>query len=161
MGLTVLFVIGLKDDLVVSSARAKLMGQIMAMLLVVFIPELHINSGFGFLGLTNLNYGLSLLLSAFVVLGSINAYNLIDGIDGLAGIIGIIIFSAFGLLFYLSHQYFYFYISLCGVGVLLAFLRYNLASGVKKIFMGDTGSLIIGYLIGVLTLKFLAVSLMS
>jgi UDP-GlcNAc:undecaprenyl-phosphate/decaprenyl-phosphate GlcNAc-1-phosphate transferase len=161
MGLTVLFVVGLKDDLVMSSPRVKLLGQLIAILLVLFIPEIHIGSAFGFLNIGNLYYGFSLAIAAFVVLGSINAYNLIDGIDGLAGIIGIIIFACYGLIFYLTQQYLYFYISLCGVAVLIAFLRYNLASGTKKIFMGDTGSLIIGYLIGILTLKFLAYNPMS
>jgi len=161
MSLTILFAVGLKDDLVASTARAKFIGQLAAVVLILFIPDIQIHTALGFLEINNLNVALSISLSAFFVLSCINAYNLIDGIDGLAGFIGIIIFATYGLIFYYSNQYFYFYISLSGVAILSAFLRFNLAKGNKKIFMGDTGSLIIGFLIGLLTLKFLACNPLS
>jgi len=161
MSLTILFTVGLKDDLSPSSPRVKIIGELLAISLILFIPDIQIQSAFGFLNIFELHNVLTVPISIFIVLGCINAYNLIDGIDGLAGIIGIIIFCTYGLIFYFSNQYYYFYISLCSVAMLLAFLRYNLSPGNKKIFMGDTGSLIIGFLIGLLSLRFLACNPLS
>jgi UDP-N-acetylmuramyl pentapeptide phosphotransferase/UDP-N-acetylglucosamine-1-phosphate transferase len=81
---------------------------------------------------------------------------MIDGIDGLASIIGVVIFSVFGIIFYTVGYNFYFLLCLCLIGILLAYLRYNFSSK-NKIFMGDTGSLIIGFCIGFLSLKFLSI----
>lgn len=90
----------------------------------------------------------------------INAYNLIDGIDGLAAMVGIVILIIYATIFYMTNDYFYFLLSLTLNGCLIAFLKFNLApiDSNKKIFMGDTGSLIVGFIISVLTLKFLALS---
>jgi UDP-N-acetylmuramyl pentapeptide phosphotransferase/UDP-N-acetylglucosamine-1-phosphate transferase len=82
---------------------------------------------------------------------------LIDGIDGLSGMLGVLIFSIFGAFFYFSAHYFYFLLSVLGIGFLLAFLRFNLSKK-DKIFMGDTGSLIIGFLIAIMTIRFLTMS---
>jgi len=93
--------------------------------------------------------------SYFVMLSIINAYNLIDGIDGLAAMLGIVIFTVFALAFYRVQLYFYFLLALVPLGYLMGFLRYNLSKN-KKLFMGDTGSMITGFLIGLLTLRFLS-----
>jgi UDP-N-acetylmuramyl pentapeptide phosphotransferase/UDP-N-acetylglucosamine-1-phosphate transferase len=90
-----------------------------------------------------------------MMLTIINAYNLIDGIDGLASTVAIIIFSIYAMIFFATDLHFYFLLCLSLIGILLAYLYYNFSS-TKKIFMGDTGSLIIGFCIGVCTLKFLA-----
>ena len=87
----------------------------------------------------------------------INAYNLIDGIDGLASIVAILALATYSAVFYLTENFLYVFISLTLNGSLLAFLSFNLSSS-KKIFMGDTGSLILGFMIGILTLKFLTLS---
>ena len=89
-----------------------------------------------------------------MLLTIINAYNLIDGIDGFASIIAIIIFSIFALIFFATTNYFYFLICLSLIGMLLAYLIYNF-SNTNKIFMGDTGSLIVGFCIGFCALKYL------
>ncbi|WP_228850357.1 glycosyltransferase family 4 protein [Aegicerativicinus sediminis] len=151
--ITILFLVGLKDDLVVSTAKAKLISQFFAIAFVVFLPELNILSLKGFLGLYELGY-LNLAAIIFMLL-VINGYNLIDGIDGLAAIIGIIICSAYAYTYFILHDNFYFLLSLTVIGSLSAFLRYNLSNTKKKLFMGDTGSLIIGFVIGLLSLRFL------
>lgn len=154
--LTILFMVGLKDDLIVSSAKVKLWGQLIAAAFIVFSPELQLTSLHGFLGIFEVSPLAGYALNTFLVVALINAYNLIDGINGLAGMIGIIICSSYGLIFYFSNQPFFAVICVAVMGILLAFLRYNLSRGDKKIFMGDSGSLIIGLIIGFLTLKIFA-----
>ena len=109
----------------------------------------------GFLGLNELDPILSSFLIALGMLTIINSYNLIDGIDGLAAIIAIIIFVSFGMIFFITGG-FWFYILICiaFTGMLFAFLRYNF-SNKSKIFMGDTGSLIIGFCIAVCSVRLL------
>ncbi len=153
--LTILFMVGLKDDLIISTAKVKLIGQLISIGLILFSPELQINSLKGFFCIYNIPLGVSVLIAMIIMLAIINAYNLIDGIDGLAGIIGIIICSIYAILFYLTNHNFYFMVSISVVAILVAFLRYNFASGTNKIFMGDSGSLVIGFLISFLTLKFM------
>uniref|UniRef100_UPI0040482246 glycosyltransferase family 4 protein n=1 Tax=Polaribacter sp. TaxID=1920175 RepID=UPI0040482246 len=160
LALAVIFIIGLKDDLVVSSPRAKIGGQLIAICAVLFsssFQEIHFD---GFFGLTILPIGLSIFLVGFLMLAIINSFNLIDGIDGLASIIGIVIFSAFSILFSIIKLDYYFLISLVLVGTLTAYLRYNFSRS-QKIFMGDTGSLIIGFCIAFLSIKFLTADILS
>lgn len=156
-GLTVLFMVGLKDDLIISTAKVKIVGQLMAISFVIFLPQLQITSFHGFLNIYEIHPFFSLLIALTLMLSIINAYNLIDGIDGLAGIIGIIICSIYAVIFFFTKRDFSFLICISVIAVLAAFLRYNLSSGTNKIFMGDSGSLIIGFLIGFLTLRFLTI----
>ena len=74
----------------------------------------------------------------------INSFNLIDGIDGLAGIMGIFMLSSFGIIFYILNDLFLVYSSVILVGTIVGYLRFNLSEN-KKVFMGDTGSLILGF----------------
>ena len=151
-----MFAIGLKDDLVLSTPRAKMGGEILAISFVLFCNCMELKSLEGFLGIETipswLGYGIIILM----ILTIINSYNMIDGIDGLASVIGISIFTVYGFIFYITESYFYFLLCLCLIGILLGYLRYNLSS-TKKIFMGDTGSLIIGFCIGFVSLKFLSI----
>lgn len=155
IGLTFLFMAGLKDDLVVSSARLKFVSQVFAAGFIIFSPELELTNLHGFLGITEIPYWLGYILKLFVVIALINAYNLIDGIDGLAGIAGIVICTSFAVMFYLISEPYFVLISVTVVGLLAAFLRYNFSRGHRKIFMGDGGSLTIGFLIAFLALKLL------
>jgi UDP-N-acetylmuramyl pentapeptide phosphotransferase/UDP-N-acetylglucosamine-1-phosphate transferase len=90
-----------------------------------------------------------------MMLTIINSYNLIDGIDGLASIVGIVIMIIYTTIFYMTGEYFFALISITLNASLMAFFGFNISAD-KKIFMGDTGSLIIGFVISFLTLKFLA-----
>ena len=153
--LTILFIVGLKDDLVVLSPGSKLIAQVLATAFVIANPSFTIESLNGFLNIFEIPYYLYFVLAAFLLLTIINSYNLIDGIDGLASIVGIVIMIIYTTIFYLSKEYFFALISISANACLMAFFGFNVSSD-KKIFMGDTGSLIIGFIISVLTLKFLA-----
>lgn len=156
-GLTILFIFGLKDDLVVLSPTSKLIAQIVATLFILANTSFHIDSLNGFLGIYEIPQYVSILISSFIMIVIINAYNLIDGIDGLAAGIGIIISGINLIIFYYLEIDFYCYLSLIVIGILIAFLRYNLSSH-NKIFMGDTGSLIIGFVISIFTIKLLTLN---
>ncbi|MCM8568761.1 undecaprenyl/decaprenyl-phosphate alpha-N-acetylglucosaminyl 1-phosphate transferase [Gramella jeungdoensis] len=155
---TLLFMVGLKDDLVISTARVKLFGQLCAAFFLVFSPELQITSLHGFLGIYDIHEAYGYFLSAFIVVAVINAYNLIDGIDGLASMAGIVISLAYAAAFYASGNPYFVLVSVCVAGILFAYLRFNFSRGRNKIFMGDSGSLIIGLVIACLTLKILALA---
>jgi UDP-GlcNAc:undecaprenyl-phosphate GlcNAc-1-phosphate transferase len=155
-GLLILFIIGLKDDLVVLSPVTKLFAQLASVSFVLINPEFQIQSLHGFFGITQLSPFLSLPLSAFVMLTIINSFNLIDGIDGLASIVGIVIFTITGTLFYLLHLFLFVGISAVMIGSLVAFLRFNFSTK-RKIFMGDTGSLLIGFIIASAVIRLFAI----
>ena len=156
-GLLILFIIGLKDDLVVLSPYTKIIAQLVAISFILIHPSFHVLHLHGFLGIGNVSLYFITPLSAFIMLAIVNAYNLIDGIDGLASIVGIVIFSILGALFYLLKMDVFFGICLIMIGSLLAFLRFNLSSK-HKIFMGDTGSLLIGFVIATLVVRLFSTS---
>lgn len=153
--ITILFMVGLKDDLVISTARVKLIGQITAAIFVIFSPELELTNLYGFLGIYEVHPLAGILLKGLIVISLINAYNLIDGIDGLGAITGIIISGVYAWVFYGTGQPYFVLVSVSVAGVLAAFLRYNFSRGHKKMFMGDSGSLIIGMLLAFLTIRYL------
>ncbi|WP_417359532.1 glycosyltransferase family 4 protein [Galbibacter sp.] len=155
--ITILFIIGLKDDLVVLSPLTKLAAQIIAVSFILASDSFTIHSLHDFLGINEIPYFVYLLIGGFLMITIINAYNLIDGIDGLAAMVGIVILTMYTIIFYLSHEYFYSLLCIALTACLSAFLYYNL-SKTKKIFMGDTGSLIVGFMIAMFTLKFLALN---
>lgn len=156
-GLTILFIVGLKDDLVVISPGAKLLAQTFAIAFILANDSFIIDSLHGFLNIHEIPYYLYLGIAGFMMLTIINSYNLIDGIDGLASVVGIVIMVIYTTIFYLTGEYFYALLSITVNASLMAFLGFNLSSD-KKIFMGDTGSLIVGFIISILTLKFLALN---
>ncbi|WP_232333174.1 MraY family glycosyltransferase [Mariniflexile maritimum] len=159
-GLTILFIVGLKDDLLVLSPYTKLVAQLLSVTFILSNDSFMIHSLNGFFGIYDVPIYLYYFIGAFMMVTIINAYNLIDGIDGLAAMVGIVILIIYATIFYMTNDYFYFLLSLTLNGCLIAFLKFNLApiDSNKKIFMGDTGSLIVGFIISVLTLKFLALS---
>ena len=154
---TILFFMGLKDDLMVLTSKAKVILQSGAIFFLLLNQDLWLTNFHGFLGFYEIPYLISFPLTFFIVLYIINSYNLIDGIDGLAGMLGITISVFYGFLFYFSGLDYYFYICLVIIGYLIAFLRYNLSDD-QKIFMGDTGSMITGLLLAFLTLRFLSLN---
>ena len=159
-GVGVLFFVGLKDDLVGVNPSTKIIGQIIATLILFFGTNLKIISLDGFLGITNIPYWFSVLISCGMVMAIVNSYNLIDGINGSASMVGMVIFASFAYLFYDAEMYYYVLLSILCIGFLLAFLRYNLSSK-KRVFMGDTGSMIVGFLLAVLAIKFFALDTTS
>jgi len=146
--------------LLVLSPYTKLIAQFLSVIFILSNESFTIYSLNGFFGIFEIPIYLYYIIGAFIMVTIINAYNLIDGIDGLAAIVGIIILIIYATIFYMTKDYFYFLLSLSLNGCLIAFLKFNLASSEsnEKIFMGDTGSLIVGFIISALTLKFLALS---
>ena len=159
-GLTILFIVGLKDDLVVLAPYSKLLAQLVSVIFILSNEGFIIHSLNGFFGIYEIPFYVYYIVGAFIMITIINAYNLIDGIDGLAAIVGIVILIIYATIFYMTQEYFYLLISLTLNGCLIAFLKFNLSPRELKgkIFMGDTGSLIVGFIISILTLKFLALS---
>tara|TARA_B110000208_G_scaffold39716_1_gene52716 strand:+ start:231 stop:1334 length:1104 start_codon:yes stop_codon:yes gene_type:complete len=151
-GVSVLFLIGLLDDLLDVRARVKFFGQFLGVVLLMTQAEFRVISLHGFLGIQEIPLFFSIVLSMFFLLGIINAFNLLDGIDGLTAITGIIVASFYSYMFYGLGYFYYLGISITTIATLLAFLRFNFSVS-KKIFMGDTGSLTIGLVLGMLTLK--------
>ena len=154
--ISVLFFTGLLDDFRNLSPKIKFLFQIIGVAILMFQPDFRIVSLHGFLGVYEIPMAISVAGSMFFLLALINAFNLIDGIDGLSGITGIIIASFYSFMLFNLGHYFYLSISLATIGTLLAFLRFNFSIK-RKIFMGDTGSLVIGLVLGLLTLKLMAV----
>ena len=151
VSLLIVFFVGVIDDLLSLSPTKKIIGQIAATLVLIFLEELKINSMFGVLGVFNLPQFISILFTIFVVIVIINAFNLIDGIDGLAAGIGVISSIAFGFTAYLMNQINMAMIAFTLTGSLLGFLKYNFSPA--RIFMGDTGSLVIGMIFSVLAIN--------
>lgn len=145
-GLILLFVIGLKDDLVVLGHWSKFIAQFLATTFLCFHQEFQHMKFHGFLGMHEIDFIWTVVISVFIALLVINALNFIDGIDGMASMTGMVFFGALAYESIRIDDYFAFGFALLCFGTLLGFLPFNLSKG-RKIFMGDTGSLIIGYAI--------------
>jgi len=153
----VIFFLGLKDDILVISPIKKFIGQVLAAFLIVYKGGIQIKSMHGFLGLEGpLPEMYSLVLTYFTVIVIINSFNLIDGVDGLAGTLGLMATTIFGIYFLTNGFLPYAILSFSLAGSLCAFLIFNFQPA--KIFMGDTGSLLIGLISSILVVKFINVA---
>ena len=156
--LVILLYIGVMDDIVVMRAYKKLFAQIVVTALMVIGSDVRIRSFFGLFGIYELNYFFSVAISIFTFIILINAFNLIDGIDGLAGGYSIICSALFGISYFRLGEYNYPLVVLSAViiGSVTGFLYYNLSnSRSSKIFMGDTGSMILGFLLAFTAICFI------
>ncbi|MEL6275735.1 MAG: MraY family glycosyltransferase [Bacteroidota bacterium] len=152
--IVIIFMVGAKDDIEPLSARNKTMGLLLAVGILVFLADIRLNSMYSLLGFTGtFPYWLSCLVSAFTIFVIINAFNLIDGINGLAASLGILSSLSFGAWFFLAGHTEYSVLAVALAGALLAFLRYNVSPA--RIFMGDTGSLLIGTVSAVFAIQFI------
>ena len=150
----IVFFIGMKDDILVIAPMKKLLGQIIAALILIIPGDIYFSNIHGFLNVYYLSTATSLLLTLFVIIVIVNSFNLIDGIDGLAASLGMLTTAFFGVWFFISGNIAYCLLSTAVFGTLLAFFRFNVFGGKNKIFMGDTGSLLIGLLIAVQVIFF-------
>lgn len=156
IALTLMFTIGMRDDILALSPRQKLYSQFLPVLVLVFLDRTFLSSTYGLLGNHQFPEWLGMAITIFVILILTNAYNLIDGLDGLAGTVGLIILVCYGTWFFLVDEIPLSYIAYCFAGALLAFLYFNWQP--SRIFMGDTGALMIGLLISYLSIKFIQTS---
>ena len=155
--LVILLYIGVMDDIVVLRAYKKLIAQIIVSTMLVVGSDVRIRSLFGVFGIHEVNYFLSVMFSILTFIVLINAFNLIDGIDGLAGSYSVLCFSFFGISYFRLGEYNYPLVifSTAIIGAVLGFLYFNLSDKSKKIFMGDTGSMLIGFLLAFTAMCFL------
>lgn len=153
--ITILYLIGMADDLIGVKYRAKFAAQILCSILIIaggiYIGDLH-----GIFGINRLPVWIGYLATPLAIVFIINAINLIDGIDGLASGLCSIVCLYYGIIFYIFGYYAYSMLSFATLGVLIPFFYYNVFGKVerhKKIFMGDTGSLTVGIMISFLGIK--------
>ncbi len=149
-----LFFVGIKDDLVYLHPWKKFAGEVASVLIVFFFTDVGFTHLHGFLGATDISMTTSFFITVPLMLIVINSFNLIDGIDGLAASVAILGTVVFGVFFYLSADYAYTVMAAALLGALIAFLRFNMSGGRNKIFMGDTGSLVIGFAMSLFAIRF-------
>ena len=155
--ITIMAFLGIKDDIVGLSPFKKLMGQIFTAFILVIWGDFRINSLYGIFNIQELPYIISVLFTVFTILVIINSFNLIDGIDGLSGSIGLLTTLIFGIWFYMVDPNSQLAIvAFALAGSLIAFLRFNVMPA--KIFMGDTGSLLLGTMLAVFAIEFIDIN---
>jgi UDP-N-acetylmuramyl pentapeptide phosphotransferase/UDP-N-acetylglucosamine-1-phosphate transferase len=152
-GMAIILFIGIKDDILVVDPWKKLTGQIIASSIVIIFADIRIDNFYGLFGINQIPYLFSVAFSAFVFLVIVNGINLIDGIDGLASGIGILVSSIFGSWFWLTGNNAEAALCFALVGSLIAFFYFNVFSKKNKLFLGDTGSLLTGFLLGIFAFR--------
>ena len=152
VGMTLLYLVGVCDDLVGVGYRYKFAVQIAAALLLVLSGNWFDSLG-GLFGIYSVPAWIGMPFTVFIVVYITNAINLIDGIDGLASGLCCIALSVLSVIFFLRGQYVYALLAICTLGILMPFWCYNVfgnANRGHKLFMGDAGSLTLGYVISFL-----------
>ena len=151
-GLFVIFILGLIDDIFILKAWKKTLGQLAVAAVLTLKGGLLVTNLHGFLGMYALTHTESVYISFFTIILLINAFNLLDGVDGLAASMGLVACLFFGVLFLINNVLPYAVMAFSIAGALLAFLMYNFPPA--KIFMGDSGSTLIGLICSMLAIKF-------
>ena len=155
-GILITFILGIRDDVSSLNARQKLMVQSLAAFLVVHFLGIYLSSFHGFLGFQDISPLQGELISAALIVVLTNAFNLIDGIDGLAGGVAMIVFTFLGVWFYYNGVADYALLSITMSSAVLAFMYFNWYP--SKIFMGDTGSMVLGFILSTILIKFIQVN---
>jgi UDP-N-acetylmuramyl pentapeptide phosphotransferase/UDP-N-acetylglucosamine-1-phosphate transferase len=150
----VVFLLGIQDDILFLSPIKKFIGQLIAIFILVQQGHFQLFSLHGFLGIFELNKIASLVYTYLTILLIINAYNLIDGVDGLAGTLSLISSVFFGVVFLINNDLVFAALSFSIASALSAFLVFNYSP--PKIFLGDTGSMVIGLMNAVLVIHFIS-----
>jgi UDP-N-acetylmuramyl pentapeptide phosphotransferase/UDP-N-acetylglucosamine-1-phosphate transferase len=149
--MVLLFFIGVKDDIIGFSPVKKLVGHFVVAYILVIIGDIRISNMHGILGLYELPNAVSIAFSFFTYIVLVNAFNLIDGVDGLAGGIGLISSVTYGFWLYWAGDVALALLAFTLAGALVGFLVFN--THPARIFMGDSGSLIIGAILSVLAMR--------
>jgi len=157
IAIALMFIIGLRDDILTLTPNEKLIGQVLPVIILVVFGDTLLSSFYGTI-LEDIGFPLpfSWFVTMFVVVILTNAYNLIDGIDGLAGTVALLVLGSFGTWFYLIGDSYTALIALSFLGATGAFLWFNWQP--SRIFMGDTGALVIGLLLSFLAVRFINVN---
>ncbi|CAN5279134.1 MraY family glycosyltransferase [soil metagenome] len=153
ISVALMFLIGLRDDVLALSPKQKLFSQFLPVFVLVFLDKVILDSFYGFVSEGHFAQPIAYIITLFTVIIITNAYNLIDGIDGLAGTIGFLALLFFGVWFYIADQSYLSIIALCFAGALIAFLVFNWQP--SSIFMGDTGALSVGFVLSYFAIRFI------
>lgn len=156
-GVILVFLLGIRDDVASLNANQKIIIQALAAYLVVHFAGIRLFDLHGFFGVDGLSQLTSELFSVFVIVALTNSYNLIDGIDGLAGGISLVAFVFLGAWFYHYDYVTFSLMSIILASTIMAFMYFNWYP--SKIFMGDTGSMVIGFILSVLIIQFINLGL--
>ena len=154
IGLFAIMVVGFIDDVLILTPFTKLLGEALAGIALIGFADMRITHLHGIFGLQEIGIIPSYLISLFILIAIINAINLIDGIDGLASGLGILYCLFFAVYFYLVGQNSWSLLAICMIGSLAVFFIYNVFGHKDKIFMGDSGSLLLGYLLTAFVFRF-------
>ena len=157
ISVSVVFAIGFLDDINNWSFKIKVPLELFAIFLFLWGTGISITDFHGFFFINEVPVLVGTVMSAFIILFLMQAYNLIDGIDGFASVIGMVIFGSFSVLFWMLQDYFMLTLCITIFGSLFTFIWFNISKS-RKIFMGDTGTLILGFTIGIATVKLLGLS---
>jgi UDP-GlcNAc:undecaprenyl-phosphate/decaprenyl-phosphate GlcNAc-1-phosphate transferase len=153
ISVALMFLIGLRDDVLALSPRQKLFSQFLPVFVLIFLDQVILNSFYDLSKESVFPMPVSYLVTFLTVIIIANGYNLIDGIDGLAGSIGFLVLFFFGVWNYMAEQPFLSLIALCFAGTLFAFLLFNWQP--SSIFMGDTGALTMGLILSFFAIRFI------
>jgi len=154
IGVFIILIVGFVDDLIEIKPTWKLLGELASAYFLIVVSDIRLSHLHGFLRIYEMSLGSSYLLSFFVFIVIINALNLIDGIDGLASGLGILYCLFFGIYFTFTSNVYLAISAYAMAGSLTIFFLYNVFGGKWKIFMGDSGSLLLGYMITLYVFEF-------
>ncbi len=154
ISLFILFMTGIYDDITGLAWYKKIMFQVIATLITIIFGKMYFSDLHGFFGIHQIEYGISIIITSLAFILIINAYNLIDGIDGLASGMGILALGTMGIWSYLSGEFNISLMSLSFAGSLAAFFYFNVFGRKNKLFMGDTGSMILGFTVTIAFISF-------
>ncbi|MBN2765225.1 MAG: undecaprenyl/decaprenyl-phosphate alpha-N-acetylglucosaminyl 1-phosphate transferase [Paludibacteraceae bacterium] len=154
LGVLIILIVGFVDDLIDLKVNWKLLGELTAAFFLIVLSDIRLTNLHGFLGVYSIADWQSYLLSFFVFIVIINALNLIDGIDGLASGLGIIYSLFFAVYFMFTGNSNLAISAFAMAGSLGVFFIYNVFGTKNKIFMGDSGSLLLGYMITLYVFEF-------
>ena len=154
IGILAIMAVGFIDDVLVLTPTAKLLGETLAGIAMIGFSDLRITHLHGLFGIEQIGIIPSYLLSLFILIAIINAINLIDGVDGLASGLGMLYCSFFALWFGLVGEQRWSILAICLIGALAVFFIFNVFGKRGKIFMGDSGSLLLGYMLTAFVFQF-------
>lgn len=156
ISLFIIYSTGIIDDLIGLNASVKFTAEVVAAIIMP-IAGLYINNLYGLFGIYDIPFWIGAPLTVLVMVFTCNAINLIDGIDGLSASLTLIALTVFFICFYSDNLFFYCLMIISLMGVLMPFLCYNMFGSIekkRKIFMGDSGSLSLGFILGFLAVKY-------
>lgn len=153
----ILFILGVTDDLVGVNPTKKIIAQLTVALTISILADVRFTNFYGFFGMHDTPYAVSIFVSGLFIIFLINAFNLIDGINCLAGSIGFLACLVLSFYFWQMQQPGLLFIAIATAGCLAGFLVFNRTPA--KIFMGDTGSMFLGFIAAFLSINFIELNI--